>query len=245
VRADGERSHRPPSTRIIAAEKRARALHDPPDEPPTLTTQAALMQANWVLFLIVGGAVAVVVWGLILFAIVRWRRPAGSDPGALPPQFRSNNVLEIGWTIVPLVIVGALFVHTYRAEAGVDALVARPDVTVNVNAYRWGWTFAYVAGPTVGGSFANPPQLVLPRDETTRIVLTSSDVNHAFWVPAFLFKRDAIPGLVNRFDLHPLHDGTYAGHCAEFCGYAHALMGFRVKVVSPDDYRQWLKGHPE
>jgi cytochrome c oxidase subunit 2 len=199
------------------------------------------MDANWMLFLIVGGAVAVVVWGLILFALLRWRRTSGAS-AELPPQFRTNNWLEIGWTIVPLAIVGILFVHTYRAEAGVEALVPHPDVTVEVNGYRWGWTFAYDGGPRVQGSFANPPQLVLPRDETTRIVLTSSDVNHAFWVPAFMFKRDAIPGLINRFDLHPLLTGTYVGHCAEFCGYGHALMGFSVKVVAPAEYMRWLKG---
>jgi cytochrome c oxidase subunit 2 len=211
--------------------------------PQTATTQGSLMVSNWMLFACVGTAVAVLVWGLILFAALRWRRRA-DDGSRLPPQFRSNNVLEIGWTIVPLVLVGILFVHTYGAEAGVDALTPNPDVTVTINGYRWGWTFAYRAGPTVDGSFSNPPQLVLPRDETTRIVLTSSDVNHAFWIPAFLFKRDAIPGLVNRFDLRPVRDGTYTGHCAEFCGYAHALMGFSVKVVSPADYARWVKGGP-
>ena len=73
-----------------------------------------------------------------------------------------------------------------------------------------------------------------PRDQTTRIVLTSSDVNHAFWIPAFLFKRDAIPGRVTSFDLRPEQSGTYAGSCAEFCGYAHALMGFSVSAAAAE-----------
>lgn len=211
--------------------------------PGTATTQASLMASNWMLFLYVGTAVAVVVWGLILFAVIRFRRrKTRPRDDRLPPQFRSNNLLEIGWTLVPLLLVGVLFVHTYLAEAGVEALAPNPDVTVLVNGYRWGWTFTYRPGPTVGGSFNHPPQLVLPRDETSRIVLSSSDVNHAFWIPAFLFKRDAIPGMVNRFDLRPQRDGTYVGHCAEFCGYAHALMGFSVKVVSPADYARWIGG---
>lgn len=211
--------------------------------PETATAQASLMASNWVLFVAVGAFVALVVWGLILFAVLRWRRQPG-DAGTLPPQFRQNNALEIGWTLVPLVLVTLLFVHTYRAEAGVDALVPEPDVTVSVNGYRWGWTFAYRGGPRIDGSFAAAPELVLPRDETARIVLTSSDVDHAFWVPAFLFKRDAIPGHPTAFDVRPRREGTYAGHCAEFCGYAHALMGFRVRVVSPADYARWLKGAP-
>ncbi len=209
--------------------------------PAATTTQASLMNANWLLFVLVGGGVAILVWGLIIFAMLRWRRrPA--DAARLPPQFRTNNVLEIGWTLAPLILVGVLFWPTYHAEAGVEALAAHPDVTVHVDAYRWGWTFSYDGGPRVGGSFANPPQLVLPSGETTRLVLTSSDVNHSFWIPAFLFKRDAIPGLINRFDVRPVKDGTYAGHCAEFCGYGHALMGFSVKVVDPAQYARWLKG---
>jgi len=211
--------------------------------PAPVTAQASLMASNWMLFLAVGGVVAVLVWGLILFALLRWRRRT-RDAAVLPPQFRNNLPLEIAWTAVPLVLVCILFVYTYRAEAGVEALVSDPDVTVAVNAYRWGWTFGYRGGPTIQGSFANPPQLVLPRDRTTRIVLTSSDVNHAFWVPAFLFKRDAIPGRVTAFDLRPQTDGTYVGHCAEFCGYSHALMGFSVRVVAPADYARWLKGRP-
>ncbi len=201
------------------------------------------MASNWMLFLSVGAVVALIIWGLTAFALVRWRRKPGVA-SALTSQHRSNVALEITWTLVPLVLVCVLFIYTYRAEAGVEALVADPDVTVAVNAYRWGWRFGYRDGPTVEGSFRNPPQLVLPRDETTRIILTSSDVNHAFWVPAFLFKRDAIPGRVTAFDLRPQKDGTYVGHCAEFCGYAHALMGFSVKVVPPAEYARWLKSRP-
>jgi cytochrome c oxidase subunit 2 len=201
------------------------------------------MSANWILFTSVGGVVAVLVWGLILYAVVRWRRVTSGGRTRPPAQFRNNYPLEIAWTLVPLILVGILFVYTYRAEAGVEALSGDPDLTVHVNGFRWGWTFAYEAGPTIEGSFENPPQLVLPRDETARIMLTSSDVNHSFWIPAFLFKRDAIPGHPTAFDLRPDHDGTYVGHCAEFCGYGHALMGFSVKVVAPNVYARWRKDH--
>jgi cytochrome c oxidase subunit 2 len=220
--------------------------------PATATTQASVLASDWVLFALAGLAVALLVWGLILFAIVRWRRrppsrrtdrSSHSEPvEEWPPQFRNNNALEIAWTVVPLILVIGLFVYTYRAEANVEALGPKPDVTVAVNAYRWGWTFSYAGGPTISGAARNPPQMVVPLGRTTRIVLTSSDVNHAFWVPDFLFKRDAIPGRTSSFDLRPSKLGTFLGRCAEFCGLDHALMNFSVRVVPPDEYARWRRG---
>jgi cytochrome c oxidase subunit 2 len=214
--------------------------------PASATSQATVLGGDWRLFTAVGLIVAILVWGLILFAIVRWRRRPGDET---PPQFRNNYGLEIGWTIVPLIIVAALFVYTYRAEARVDALAAHPAVVVAVRAYRWGWNFSYAGGPVVGGASngpvagsnaaTKPPQLVLPLGETTRIELTSDDVTHGFWVPDFLFKRDAIPGMVNAFDLHPDKLGTYLGRCSQFCGYDHALMTFTVRVVTPRAFAAW------
>ena len=207
--------------------------------PADATTQAAVLASDWRLFTIVGLAVAALVWGLILFAIVRWGR---GRTGALPPQFRRNNPLEIAWTVIPLVLVCALFAYTYHAEADVEALVQRPAVRVHVNAFRWGWTFAYAGGPTIDGTADAPPQMVLPLGRTTRIELTTSDVTHAFWVPDFLFKRDAIPGITNAFDLSPDKLGTFIGRCTQFCGLQHARMTFSVRVVPPDAYDRWLRG---
>jgi cytochrome c oxidase subunit 2 len=204
--------------------------------PVALTSQASDLTSDWVVFLICGACVALLVWGLILFAVFRWRRRASDG---LPPQFNRNNALEIGWVVAPLVLVIVLFVYTYRVEARVEALVPQPDLSVAVTAFRWGWTFAYQNGPVVTGTANAPPQLVLPVGETVQLTITASDVDHAFWVPAFLFKRDAIPGVVTSFDLRPLQIGTYQGRCAEFCGLQHALMDFSVKVVSPSDYAAW------
>jgi cytochrome c oxidase subunit 2 len=210
--------------------------------PATATQQSSVLASDWLLFTLVGLAIALLVWGLILFAIVRWRRKPRDGDDAFPPQFRNNNLLEIAWTVAPLILVIGLFVYTYRAEANVEALVRKPDVTVAVNAYRWGWTFSYDGGPTINGAAQKPPEMVIPLGETTRIVLTSSDVNHAFWVPDFLFKRDAIPGRESSFDLRPSKLGTFLGHCAEFCGLDHALMNFTVRVVPPDEYARWRRG---
>jgi cytochrome c oxidase subunit 2 len=210
--------------------------------PAAATSQSSVLASDWLLFTLVGLAVALLVWGLILFAIVRWRRSPRAGDDAYPPQFRDNNALEIAWTVVPLILVIGLFAYTYRAEANVEALAPKPDVTVAVNAYRWGWTFTYDGGPAISGAARKPPEMVIPLGETTRIVLTSSDVNHAFWVPDFLFKRDAIPGRTSSFDLRPSKLGTFLGHCAEFCGLDHALMNFSVRVVPPDEYARWRRG---
>jgi len=84
------------------------------------------------------------------------------------------------------------------------------------------------------------PVIEMPRGETVRIELTSDDVIHAFWVPGFLFKRDAIPGRTSEFDINPTVDGTYRGVCAEFCGLNHSYMVFTVKVVEPADFDGWV-----
>jgi cytochrome c oxidase subunit 2 len=93
----------------------------------------------------------------------------------------------------------------------------------------------------VGNQFA-PPVLVLPSHRTVRLVLTSPDVIHSFYVPAFLFKRDVIPGHVNRVDLNLDREGAFEGHCAEFCGLAHADMGFTVRSLAPAGFDSWLAG---
>jgi cytochrome c oxidase subunit 2 len=91
------------------------------------------------------------------------------------------------------------------------------------------------------GTPQDPPELVLPVGQTVRIVLTSDDVIHAFYVPGFLFKRDAIPGRVTEFDLIPREEGEFRGFCAEFCGLDHARMTFTVRTVSPEEFEQWLE----
>jgi cytochrome c oxidase subunit 2 len=205
------------------------------------------MASNWLIFLAVAACVGLIVLGLILFPLLRWRRQSG---GSEPPQFRNNVPLEIAWTAIPLLIVGGLFVATYRAEAKIDAVADHPASIVAVGAYRWGWTFAYRAGPTVGGPSSGPPslgvaqgmpELVLPLGETTRIELSAADVDHGFWIPDFLFKRDAIPGQTTAFDLSPTKLGTFLGRCSAFCGLQHDSMLFRVRVVTPDAFVAWEK----
>ena len=193
----------------------------------------------WRVFFWASVGVAAIVYGMILWSIVRYRRRGRTDA---PPQFREHIPLEVTYTAIPILIVTVLFVLTIRTERSVLSLQPAPAQTVHVDAYAWGWRFSYDGTGVVVSSDpdAPGPELVLPLGEPTRIVLTSTDVVHSFYVPGFLFKRDAIPGRVTEFQVTPDRTGTYLGECAEFCGLDHAFMHFTVRVVPASAYRSWL-----
>jgi cytochrome c oxidase subunit 2 len=117
----------------------------------------------------------------------------------------------------------------------------KPDLSVNVIGYQWGWQFQYPAQHVTvqETNSSDTPTLVLPTNEWVHLKLTTRDVNHAFFVPGFLTKRDLIQGVNNVIELHPDRTGTYVGNCAEFCGIDHARMHFNVRVVTPADFDQW------
>lgn len=205
--------------------------------PAGATDQATLMHIDWVVFFWAGIGVAVLVWSLILIPTLLWRRK-GDD---YPAQVKQNTRLELTYTVIPVLVVAALFWLTLRVEGAVERLIPHPASTVDVTAFRWSWRFDYPGTAiSIVGTPQQPPELVLPADQTTQINLRSIDVDHAFWIPAFLFKRDAIPGVVNRFDLRPHTLGVFRGECGEFCGLYHGLMTFRVRVVPRAEYDNWL-----
>jgi len=208
--------------------------------PPDATLQAGVLHGVWMIFLAVALAVYVLVAGLIVWSAVAFRR---RDPATLQAAtFHKNVPLEVTWTVVPLIVVVLLFAVTFPAEQRVENVVAPPAVTVQVVGFRWSWRFLYPhEHVVVAGTADQPPELVLPAGRTSEIRLTSSDVIHAFWVPAFLFKRDAVPGMVNVFDLTPQREGVYPARCAEYCGTFHAHMSFTVRVVSPQAFARWLR----
>ena len=205
------------------------------------TAQADAMRLDWTVFFYTGLVVAAIVYALIFYPLFRWRKRNDE----LPPQWRRNNRIEIISVVIPLVMVIALFILTYRVENVVDALVAKPAVVVDVQAYRWSFRIAYPGRDiALTGTPRSGPLMTIPAGETTRINLTALDVNHSVWIPAFLFKRDAIPGVDNHFDLHPAacQIGEYRALCTQFCGLDHAFMTFTVRVVSPADFARWAAG---
>jgi cytochrome c oxidase subunit II len=193
----------------------------------------------WRLYTSAAAIVGGIVIGLIAVAAVRFRRRAGEQE--LPRQRLHAVKLESTYLTLPLLLVVALVVATVIATERVLASEGDPDVTVDVIAYRWQWYFAYEGEDVVvTGGRDDEPELVLPAPAKVRFEGTSRDVIHALWVPEFLFKRDLIPGATTTFDVDTVEVGEYWGRCAEFCGLDHAIMSFRVRTVSPDEFRTWL-----
>jgi cytochrome c oxidase subunit 2 len=192
-----------------------------------------LWRGSVIAALVVGG----IVWALIGWAVLRYRR-RGDE---LPSQRQYIVPLEVVYTAVPILIVAVLFALSYRTQRDVDALTADPDLVIEVEGFQWQWQFHYVDEDiTVTGLPDDPPVMVLPVDTKVRLVLTSTDVIHSFYVPDFLYKRDVIPGVKNEVDVDVTDVGRYTGRCAEFCGLDHARMTFEVDAVTMDDFREWV-----
>ena len=179
-------------------------------------------------------AVGVLTWGLILWAIVAYRKR--SNEGA-PLQTRYNMPLEILYTVAPAIMIAVLFTVTARDQADLTRLTDNPKNAVGVVGFKWNWGFNYTKdGAYETGTPNKPSELWLPVNERVRFSLTSPDVIHSFWVPQFLFKMDVVPGRENMFEVTPNKEGVFAGKCAELCGTYHSQMLFTVHVVSRADY---------
>lgn len=189
-----------------------------------------LWQASWIAALAVG----IIVWGLIFWCVVAYRRKKG-DP--LPKQTRYNIPIEIFYTAAPAIMIGVLFAFTLRDQTILTKNTGTATNHVTVVGYQWQWSFQYDDDKAYDvGTVAAPPTLWLPVNKRVQFTLLSPDVIHSFWVPDFLFHMDVVPGRVNKFELTPDTIGTFKGRCAELCGAQHARMIFNVKVVSQADY---------
>jgi cytochrome c oxidase subunit 2 len=205
-----------------------------------------MWQGSW----IAAWAVGVIVWGGILWAVI-FHRKRGDQ---LPRQVRYNLPIEILYTVLPFIMVGVLFFFTVKDENYIDKNPPNPDVNVKVIGEQWTWQFVYQKYPGFTGrrvteigdtwrpglSTNRLPLLEIPTHETVQFNLTSIDVIHSFWIAPFEFKRDVIPGFANRFTVTPIRTGTFIGRCSELCGLYHSRMLFRVKIVTPARFRQWI-----
>lgn len=219
--------------------------------PNGVTEEAQLVENLWIGSWIAALAVGVLVWGLTLWCMVAYRRRKDDD-GTLPPQLQYNVPLEVLYTAVPILMVGALFYFTEDVQSQLFDADDEPDVTINVVAKQWSWDFNYVdadvheAGQMAQladgkeGQQEKLPTLYIPVDKRVEFQLTSRDVIHSFWVPAFLEKMDLNPSLVNRLQVVPTETGTFQGKCAELCGAYHSQMLFNVKVVSQEEFDQHM-----
>jgi cytochrome c oxidase subunit 2 len=217
--------------------------------PEGITPQAEAMRELWTWSVIAALVVGVLVWSLMFWVVIRYRR-RGDE---LPVQTRFNLPIEVLYTVAPVLIVCVLFYYTAITQTYVDDKAENPDVTVSVVGFKWNWQFAYPEelgsdgrAVQVVGSTEQVPVLVLPTGKRVRFVETSNDVIHSFWVPEMLFKRDVIPGRTNEFEIDSIdRTGAYVGRCAELCGTYHSNMNFEVRAVSPEDFDSYIEARKQ
>lgn len=205
--------------------------------PPGATEEGRAISDLYRLFVYFALGVGGLTYVLILWAVVRYRRRSE----ALPRQTRYHVPAEVAYTVIPVLVVLALFAFTVRTDRRVTSLDSGSTVALRVEAFQWQWRFTYPQlGVEVVGTPDRPATVVLPVGEPVRVDLHALDVIHAFYVPEFLFKRDAIPGITNRFEFTIPRPGRFRGVCAEFCGLDHDRMVFFIEAVSPQEFERWV-----
>ena len=193
------------------------------------------------LVLAICATIFLIVAGLLVYAIVRFRHRSG-DEASEPPQIYGSNQIETAWTVLPILIVFVLILVTSRTIADIQDRKAPPGaIHSTVVGHQWWWEIRY---PELGIVTAN--ELHVPasdgnRRQPTFLNLESADVAHSFWVPQLAGKTDLIPNRENRMWIEPTQPGTYLGNCAEYCGMQHARMLLRVIVQPPAEFEQWVK----
>lgn len=211
---------------------------------------------NFLLWICV--AISIVVFGAMFYSIYAHRR----SKGAKPANFHESTAVEIIWTVIPFVIVVWIGIYATK-DVVAQKDTSNADLTIKATGYQWKWGYDYLRGEGEGISFLstistpedqirnlapktetylnevdNP--VVVPVDKKIRIVLTANDVIHAWMIPAFGVKQDAIPGFVRDTWFRAKTPGTYRGNCAELCGKNHAFMPIVVEVKSEEDYKKWV-----
>jgi cytochrome c oxidase subunit 2 len=226
---------------------------------PATRIAADIEWLHWAM-LIICAVIFVGVFGVMFYSIIKHRKSVGHKPA----NFHESVTVEIAWTVVPFLIViamGAMATKTVVAQKD----TSNADLTIKVTGYQWKWGYDYLKGEGEGIGFLStldashraasdsgkPPAmddyllkvdnpLVVPVDKKVRIVTTANDVIHAWMVPAFGVKQDAIPGFVRDNWFRATKTGDFYGQCAELCGKEHAFMPIHVKVVTQQEYSQWV-----
>ena len=198
------------------------------------------------------------VFGVMFWAVFNHRK----SKGAVAAHFHENTVVEIAWTIIPiLILLGMAWPATRTVIDMKDT--SNPDITVKATGYQWKWGYDYLQGEGEGirflSSLSTPREqieggapkgeayllevdkpLVVPVGKKVRVLLTANDVIHSWWVPAFGVKQDAIPGFIRDAWFLAEKEGVFRGNCAELCGRDHGFMPIEVHVVSAEKYAQWV-----
>jgi cytochrome c oxidase subunit II len=192
---------------------------------------------------VVAAIVFVVVQALIVYAVVKFRR-RDDDDGELPDQVHGNTRLEVGWTILPALVLAIVSVFTVPV---IFELSEKPDdaLEVEVTGQRFWWAYTYGEAAGADTEFETANELHIPVDRPVFLTLRSEDVIHSFWAPRLNGKRDVVPGRVHTWTIEADEPGAYSGQCAEFCGTSHANMRLKVVAHTEEDYEAWLEDQQE
>ncbi|OXY81507.1 cytochrome c oxidase subunit II [Oceanimonas doudoroffii] len=205
--------------------------------------------------LIICAVIGLVVFGVMFWAIIHHRK----SKGAKAAQFHESTKVEILWTIIPFLILVAMAIPATKTLVAMED-ASEPDLTVQVTGSQWKWHYRYfdedveffsllatmpqqIAGTVTKGDnylLEVDYPLVLPTDRKVRFLITSDDVIHSWWVPAFAVKKDAVPGFINEAWTRINEPGLYRGQCAELCGKDHGFMPIVVDARSPEEFDGWL-----
>jgi cytochrome c oxidase subunit II len=207
----------------------------------------------WTIVFWIAVAVFILVWGLLLAAILRFRqRP--DDEGILPKQIHGNPRLEALWTVIPAVILAVIAVPTVRTiftladTPDIDFEAPNPDeeaLLVSVTGHQFWWEYEYPQYADEENALVTANVMYIPVGREVVLEMTSSDVIHSFWIPKLNGKQDVVPGYNNRLKLHTDEPGEYLGQCAEFCGLSHANMRARVIAVPEDEFESWAEAQAQ
>lgn len=201
--------------------------------------------------LVVVTAISLFVLGLMVYVMVRFNARANPNPS----KTTHNTLVEVVWTVVPILILVVIAVPSFRLLY-FQRDIPPADMTVKAVGYQWYWGYEYpdhgdfafdslMLNDDERGDqprlLATDTALVVPVDTTVRVVVTSADVLHAFAMPAFGLKIDAVPGRLNETWFHANKTGTFYGQCSELCGIRHAFMPIRVEVVEKEAFAEWVE----
>jgi cytochrome c oxidase subunit 2 len=205
---------------------------------PVSTPAQAIFELSWLVLALCAG-IFVIVSGLLVYTIIRFRRRRADDDE--PPQVYGSNQIELAWTVIPLLTVFVLFLVTTRTIKTVQHAVPSAEaLLVTIVGHQWWWEIRYPALGIVTANELHVPVSEQTQPRPTFLELQSVDVAHSFWVPRLAGKTDAIPNRTNRMWIEPYEPGLYLGQCAEYCGTQHAHMLLRVIVHPRDDFARWV-----
>ena len=219
-------------------------------QPATSVMEDIVFLHHLVMYILLG--VVFLVFITLFYICIRFK--SSSNP--IPMKFKDNLALEIGWTILPVIILITIAIPSFKILYRTEHIPAS-DMTVKVIGRQWYWTYQYPEHGEISFDSNLIPddqlrkdqkrlldvdnEAVIPVDTTVKFLVTSSDVIHSFTVPAFGRKIDAVPGRVNETWVNVKKTGTYYGQCSELCGVGHGFMPIKIKVVSKEEFIKWVE----